>query len=383
MCAGVLVFVAACSSSPDTPFCGVKQVVAPSASSEPGTLQFGVLHSPADFLTAAHVAPVVARSDGSVLCATCSGIVAFDAMLHETGRVDLGPEGRGFVANLAVGPDDAVYAVVPGGILIRIDDLAHVSTVSEARWRTPVELGIGVLVAGTEGPYAELENGFEIRGFDAVTGQSRTVASGQNLLAAARGGGVFTVEHPGKQSAILHRLDPAGTVVWSRTLTATFDGLAIDGAAATADGGVVVFGYTPTALDLGDRSLASPGAFVASFDASGATQWALASPVIASVTQTARGDLLIAGQTGLGGGAGLASTDGFLSVVTPAGISRKLDITGPGDQVILGLAPAPDGSVWIDIGNFRHDDPPAPAPAIQIGDHTFSEAGSYLFKIVL
>jgi hypothetical protein len=127
-----------------------------------------------------------------------------------------------------------------------------------------------------------------VHGFDAKTGQSRTVATGQYLLAAARGGGVFTVEEQETQSATLRRLDPTGTVVWSRTLTSTFDGLFSRGGAATADGGVSVFGYSPTAVDFGDRTLASLGAFVAGFDASGATQWAFASPFITRMATTAQ-----------------------------------------------------------------------------------------------
>src|SRR5215813_5898039 len=85
MTTGALVLAAACSA-PDTP-CGVKQVITPSSSREPGTLQYGVLHTPARFVPSLWNS-VAARSDGRVVCATCGGLTAFDAMLRETGRVD-------------------------------------------------------------------------------------------------------------------------------------------------------------------------------------------------------------------------------------------------------------------------------------------------------
>jgi hypothetical protein len=288
------------------------------------------------------------------------------------------------VADIAVAPDDTVYAVLLG-TLIRIDDLAHASTTSASPWRAVVG-SHGALVAGNEGPYAGPFSGmpssdFAIHGFDAMTGQSRTVASGQYLLAAARGGGVFTVEGQGKQSATLRRLDPAGTVVWSRTLTTAVDGIFIQGGVATADGGVSVFGSSAGTVDFGDRTLVSPGAFVAGFDASGATQLAFASPYVMRMAQTAQGEILIAGDTAPGGTEGTMSTDAFLSVATPTGISRTLYFSGGGDQFIAGLAATPDGFAWIEIGNFKHDDP-EPDPVMHVGDHMFADSGYYLFKIV-
>jgi len=179
MATGALVLAAACSA-PDTP-CGVKQVVTPSSSSEPGTLQYGVLHSPGRFVPSLWNS-VAARSDGRVVCATCSGLTAFDAMLRETGRVD------GAFGVLAAAPDDTVYALVTGAI-IRIADLDHLSAASVQQWPAPVEPTItSIIVAGAEGPYTgmRLDSMFgtsapdpAVRGFDAMTGQSRAVASGQ------------------------------------------------------------------------------------------------------------------------------------------------------------------------------------------------------------
>ena len=68
-------------------------------------------------------------------------------------------------------------------------------------------------------------------------------------------------------------------------------------------------------------------------------------------------------------------------MATPAGVSRTLRITGPVNQMIDGLVAAPDGSAWIYVSNFVDDDF-LPDPVIEIGDHTFPEPGSYLFKIV-
>lgn len=169
--------------------------------------------------------------------------------------------------------------------------------------------------------------------------------------------------------------------MWSRTITSTADGvLVIYGAAAAADGGVVVFGVTDSLLDFGDRTLSVMGQwFVAGFDASGATQWAFAPRnSMTHIALTAQGSLLIAGQEG---STFVHNIDASLSVATPAGISRTLHITGRVNQRIDGLAAAPDGSAWIYVSNFVDDDY-LPDPVIQISDHTFADAGSYLFKIV-
>lgn len=140
----------------------------------------------------------------------------------------------------------------------------------------------------------------------------------QYLLAAARGGGVFTVEQQGKQSATRRRLGPDGSVVWSRTLPSTVDGRRSTGSrsakrVATSDGGVSVFGSSVVAVDFDDRALAS-GSFVAGFNASGATQWAFHSSSAALMALTAQGEILIAGDTAPGGIEGAQSTDTFLSM---------------------------------------------------------------------
>ncbi|MGH7634514.1 MAG: hypothetical protein ACRENC_12340, partial [Gemmatimonadaceae bacterium] len=387
MATGALALAAACSS-PDT-HCEVKQVVTPSSSREPGTLQYGVLHSRGQFGPSLWNS-VAARSDGRVACVTCSGIVAFDAMLRETGRVD------GAFGIFASAPDDTVYALASGAI-IRMADLDHLSAASVQQWPAPVEPTItSVIVAGAEGPYTgmRIDSMFgtsasdpAVRGFDAMTGQPRTVASGQFLLAAEPGGGVLTAEGQRTQTATLRRLDPSGMVVWSRTLSSN-EGLTIYGAAVAADGGVSVFGQSGSAVDFGDHTLSSSGWFVAGFDASGATQWAFPYAVpavgtspnfITHIAQTADGALVIAGQEGVLGGIP-PNVDSTLSVATPAGISRTLRVSGSGHQTIDGLAAAPDGAMWVYVSSFVDDD--VPDPVLYIGDHIFTDPGGYLFKLV-
>lgn len=386
MTTGALVLVVACSS-PDT-HCEVKQVVTPSSSREPGTLQYGVLHSRGLRLGPSLWNAVAARSDGRVVCMTCSGIVAFDSMLHETGRVD------GAFPVFAVAPDDTVYGL-DSGVIIRMADLDHLSAASVQQWPAPVDPRTDIIVAGAEGPYTGTrdypgvsQSDSVIRGFDAMTGQPRTVASGQFLLAAEPGGGVLTVEQQGSQAVTLRRLDPSGMVVWSRTLSSTVNGIGIFGAAVAMDGSMSVIGQSTSGVDFGDRKLDALGWFLAGFDASGATQWAFhyagplgetSTSIITHIAQTTDGAILIAGQDGAVEGS--YPIDSTLTVATPAGVVRTLQVGGSGKQTIDGLAAAPDGAVWVYVSSFVDDDV-VPDPVLQIGDHTFADFGEYLFKLV-
>lgn len=369
MVCSVAVVFAGCAD--DT--CGLGEVIERSSSTEPGTLQQGIKYE--------SLAPwaVAARSDGGVVCVTCNGLVAFDAQLRGA-RADVDmPRG------VAVAPDDAIYALTPGANP-DVAELVALSPAGEQRWKTEISRnstqGLAVFVATTEGPYVTATVGGAITGFDAATGARRRVASGQSLLGAAHGG-VYTAEREAPGAVALHHLDPDGNATWSRTLASTTDGLELRGAVASPDGGAVVFGSTPWTLDLGDRTLPvtrSPTEFVAAFDASGATRWAFApSFYIRSMAATAQGDLLIAGVTG-GGVVGPAS-DAYLSLVTADGaVVRTLSITGSGHQSIAAVAPTPDGLAWLQINSSSDDN--QPPPVMQIGDHTFAEAGTYLFKLV-
>jgi hypothetical protein len=73
--------------------------------------------------------------------------------------------------------------------------------------------------------------------------------------------------------------------------------------------------------------------------------------------------------------------DSTLTVATPAGIVRTLEVGGSGKQTIDGLAAAPDGAVWVYVSSFVDDDF-VPDPVLQIGDHSFADPGEYLFKLV-
>jgi hypothetical protein len=163
--------------------------------------------------------------------------------------------------------------------------------------------------------------------------------------------------------------------------------LRLGGAVVTPDGGAIVFGGTSGTLDFGDRTLPGAGQFIAGFDASGATQWAfkldaptgfLGSPLIGAVALTSRGEILIASIIDVN----LSTEWAFLSVATPAGISRTLDFfAGRGAHMITGLAVAPDGAAWVQVENGVLEEGDRP-PEINIGDHTFTDEGTYLFKLV-
>jgi len=379
---GLALILAGCGASD----CEImKRVAAPSSGTEPGTLQAGMLLDNTPRLLSA--APLAARSDGSVMCLTCLGIATLDAMLDEVDRIDT--DGSG---NVAIAPDDASYVATPGSGAGALEIVA-LSPSGEPRWRTPIE-SVGKLVAGTEGLYARTgaqDFGSSVTpgtviGFDAATGESRTLATGQYLLGAAHGG-VFVAERVSDSSLTLRQLDPTGNVVWSRAITAATSGLSLREAVVTPDGGAIVLGVAGGTLDFGDRALLVTGPFVAGFDASGATQWAFNADIrldgLSRIAQpqklalTTQGEILITSRFT----DGISLERAVLSVATPAGISRNLDyFARQGTHTITGLAAAPDGAVWVQVDSGRLE--LGDSPSITIGDHTFTEEGMYLFKLV-
>jgi hypothetical protein len=74
-------------------------------------------------------------------------------------------------------------------------------------------------------------------------------------------------------------------------------------------------------------------------------------------------------------------SDASLAVATPAGISRTLSFTGPGHQQIQGVAVTPDGFAWLQITSYADPDLEVP-PVMHVGDLTFTDPGTYLFKLV-
>lgn len=315
---------------------------------------------------------VTARPDGSVLCMTCSGTVLFDPRLNEKGHIDTGSS-----TQIAIAPDGAFYALIPGAPS-GTAKLVAFSAANELRWTESIPTDSNGILARTEGPY--VQSALTIRGFDALTGEPRSVATVEGGLVAAARGSLFTLDGSGRGGETLRRLDLTGNVLWSHAITVMNDGLLfIQGAVATADDGMIVFGSCSSTVDFGDRTLPCGAWFVAGFDASGATQGAFAfSTYTTRIALTAQGEILLAGQSSPPGAGD--RTDALLSVATLAGISRTIHIDGPGAQVIVGLAATPDGLAWIAVSNYKDDDI-GPKPVMHIGSLTFAETGVYLFKI--
>jgi hypothetical protein len=369
VCAAAVV-IAGCGASGD-PYRDCRdprQIVAPSSSGEPGTVLAGSLFS---YIQDGAIA---ARPDGSIVCLTCSGAVVLD-------RMEPQPDVVG--APFAVAPDGSIYVHTFGAVVA-------LAPSGEQRWVAPITGAPGRLVARAEGAYL---NALQLRGpreelvilgFDAATGAQRVVATGQDLLGAVAGG-ILAVENQRSKSVTLNQLDPAGQVVWSHTLTSTDTGLEIKGAAASPDGGAVVFGTTPKALDLGDRTLPSlveDRIFIATFDAAGATVGAFIDDQIyvRYLAVTTRGEIALA--TYYDHAVGVGDSESVLATATPDGIQRTIHIDGPGSQSVQAIAAAPDGAVWIQINQPPSEDG-WPDPEMQLGDRTFSETGIYLFKLAI
>ncbi len=351
--------------------CGeLHQVMVGSSGTAPGTLLSGIRYE-----TSASTFAV--RSDGSLVCPTCSGLLMLDPELHMIGRA-----GPPRIDRLVIAPDDAMYGLTIEPIAGN-SQLFALSPAGQVLWKSPFAWAAAFvdLAAGAEGAYAmelvQASGGSGVSGvverFDAMTGERHTLATNQLLLGVANGGGVFTFDSSSFESATLHSLDMAGNPVWSRTLTA--GSIRLLGAVATPDGGVVLFGVSDGDVDFGDRTLAfeGQGSFVAGFDGAGVTQWAFSAPY--HVTSLAvNGDEILL--TTLDNEA-----DATFAVATPAGISHTLNFTGPGLQEAAGLAVTPDGLVWLQIRNSQDPNTGVP-PVMHAGDLTFPDPGTYLFKLV-
>ena len=152
------------------------------------------------------------------------------------------------------------------------------------------------------------------------------------------------------------------------------------------DGGVVVYGNAGSSADFGDLTFGS-GAFVASFDRTGATQWAFSVQdldVLRGIAVSRTGDILIGSQIGERSLSVSSRVDTYVSIATPAGVFRTVKLDGAGAQLFATLAAASDGTAWVQVRNARSEFPVSdPDPAMQIGDQTFTDEGTYLLKIVL
>lgn len=125
------------------------QVVAPSSSREPGTVQFAVLQSNVPY-TRYESGSLAARSDDSVVCVTCSGTVMFDATLRESGLLDSDSPVR-----VTVAPDNTAYVLGPGAAPADTK-LVALSPAGEPDWTAPIALDSHAsitLVAADDGAY--------------------------------------------------------------------------------------------------------------------------------------------------------------------------------------------------------------------------------------
>ena len=380
--------LAACSTDLCQP---PRQVVAPSSSTEPGSLQFGQFQ-----FEAAIRSPVTrslaAGSDGIVACATCSGIFSIDTSYHSIGSLDTRGVG-GVVAH-----DDAIYAKIPGSQLDTTDIVAF-SPSGTPRWRST--LGTAPesvdLIASDDSVYVSAvprDSTSQLTqrtlfAIDAATGAQRTVATGLHVIGPSHRGVIAVALSDSRPQRTVQQIDPDGNVVWSHSIQSTL-GPELASTLATADGLVAVFGLVFSDVDLGERTIPivninRENGFVAAFDATGATQWAF--PVdsggVTHVATTPQGQLLVASQRQVGGGLLSPEIDTYLSVATTAGVVRSLTIDGVGIQEIRGLAAAPDGTAWIQVDNLITSDSENEPPAIlQVSGKHFPEVGTYLFKIV-
>src|SRR5262245_45090867 len=82
-------------------YCEPPDQIASSSDTRPGTVR-------AAAILRTYATGVAALSDGSVVCLTCTGPVVLDRGLHQAHSIDeVSP-------HVAVGPDDAIYALVGG-----------------------------------------------------------------------------------------------------------------------------------------------------------------------------------------------------------------------------------------------------------------------------
>lgn len=350
-------------------YCEQPHLVLSSSDTRPGTVR-----AAAAFRT--YATGVAALSDGSVACLTCTGPVILDGGLHQTRGIDqISPY-------VAVGPDDAIYALVGGSQPFGNGSHAVAAFTRDGtpRWRAELDIAPLSIIPTSEAIYVPAQS--STAALDPSTGQLRMLPGG---TVAAGPGSVFTVDSRTFTSTLtLRRLDPAGAMLWARAWTTSTPHLIVYDAVATRDGGVVVVGRAEATIDFGDRMLEGPAGqllnFVVAIDATGATQWAFSLPVIYTVRVglLPNGDVLLAGRSTFHSTGG-DGTDSFLSVVTSAGIDHSYDIAGPADQDIEGMSVSSAGVVWLQVSNRGGED--EPDPVMKLAGHSLGDSGSYLIGI--
>lgn len=362
-------------------------------------MQSGVLQSSGAWQHSATPALAV-RSDGTVVCVTCTGVVAFEPSLRQRGGLDAtGPAG------VVVAHDDSIFAVVPGTD-VDTTEIVALEPTGQIRWRSTIGTRtVSVkLIASDDGLYAWAQRFSQMSrlpestlfAVDTATGALRSMATDVGVIGPAHRG---VIGGAATSAPAVAQLDPTGKVVWSHAIGG-FIRPALNGSLPTADGGVIVFGTIFGELDLGDLTIPwTPGpvsrGVIIRFDANGATQWGYAVDdggvtqlVAIAAADPQRGiageeRFVAAGGRQVGGSMFSPDDDSFLTVATSAGVTRQLTLGGRGIQDLFGIAAAPDGAVWVQLLNLTSadegDDPP---PILEIGDQQFTDSGVLLFKIV-
>lgn len=360
--------LAGCPKSGD-PYCEDLQQIASKPSSASDPLRLG-------YHFTSYALSISGLANGGVIVPMCSGLATLDATGKESKRIETDQ-----AINVATGPGDTIYAVTRKPIDHTVTAASPDGTV---RWQMPA-LDVDQVFGSVDGVYAEAfvfptadnpDSQSSIVMYDAATGARRTVVPGntaQNAVGAGPGGGVIT-EEEAATSVTLRQLDATGAAKWTSIATGT--GPRVRGAAATPDGGVIVFGDAQSALDLGGLTIAKTSAgfvsFIAGLDAHGVAQWGY--QLDTSVTAIAiapNGDALLLGGNGVGLTVTRARSTGVVGQLT---LPDRRSI----DQ--LGIVPAGDGAVWLQVSLFDDEDSPDPV-RLQIGDHTFTDTGYYLFQL--
>jgi hypothetical protein len=165
---------------------------------------------------------------------------------------------------------------------------------------------------------------------DGVTNVHATTtgADGSVYILADGTGTVAGQPIKGGQDAVLLKYDPAGALVYARTLGAggTASGLAL---AVDATGKVAIAGQVTGELDRGDSGSdpKTGDSFVTLFNAKGEEQWterqgAAGADQAQAVAFDAGGNVFVAGKTTgtIGGGSAVGGADGYLRAYSPKGV---------------------------------------------------------------
>ena len=223
---------------------------------------------------------------------------------------------------------------------------------------------------------------YAIVAFDAMTGKSGQLSLAQQRLLGPAHEGIFTQEAPPSQSGpvTLRYIDRSGGVRWSHTLTGSNKQLQVTSVVPTPDDGSIFIASADGSVDLGDDKIeiaaGSLSSFVFALDATGATRWWFTVPDtgLGHIALRPDGQFVLSGSTHTSN-----ASNRFLALAAPAGIVRVQPFDGT--AVVNDLAVGVDGRAWVEINVVSDED--GPPPVLRIAGHTFTDAATYLFGIVL